>query len=465
MRSFSYLSIVVALTLGLTLSLDLLQRRVEDRRKETIVFASMWAIGEPMQQAYAEVFRRFEAKYPKYRVRPRWDGRWVVPAIRPRLLTRSDPPDIVNSSQSSLRILVAEGYAERLDGWLEQAPHPDTPGKSLRQAFTPKLLRRAIERPHPGKTPRFEPGVYVLPGGLWLHLVFYNQHHYRRLGLRIPRTWAELLSNCSRLAAAGITPFTANGYAYAEYWPEVMLPLTLGYRALFRSISQGTPRFDKDPRYRAIFAVLRKLHQPAWFSPGWRGAPWPSAQRSWARGAATHMINGSWLLREMLTYRIDWQKLKVGAFAVPALQPPPPTQPNTRPRPRAIFAEIAGYTLLKDSRRKDAAKQLLRFLSRSDSATYLAERAVEIPAVSSADYPAPLRELKAELEGVEFLYTESTQTRTPKWNKFVFHELFRPFLMAASEDASDYLSLDVFLTKLQRMSERYRQAGGEASID
>ena len=103
MRLYTVLWVVVAAVFCLTLVLDVTQQKTVYEDKIVIAFASMWAPGEPMMKGYEELFRRFEQEHPEYKVEPRWDGRWVLAALRPRLLTGTNIPDIVNTERVSPR--------------------------------------------------------------------------------------------------------------------------------------------------------------------------------------------------------------------------------------------------------------------------------------------------------------------------------------------------------------------------
>lgn len=453
MRGFSLLCAAALSALGLTFALDLYQHRIERPGKTAVVFASMWAPGEPMQQAYERLFRRFEREYPQYYVAARWDGRWVLPAIRPRLLTRSEIPDLINTDRASLQILVDEGYLEPLDALLDALPHPDERGKRLREAFDPRLLARCAFGSKPGARRRASRATYLIPAGVWLHLVFYNRLHYQRLGLEVPRTWPELLRNAERLQAAGIAPFTADEYGYAEQWPEALLPQAVGEDALRASVQGSTGlRFDRDARYRAVFVAIRELHRPGFFSKGWTGSQWPASQRAWIQGRATHLINGSWILRETQSYKPDPEVVQVGAFPVPRLVGRA-FEGQGRTTKSAVYAEIPGYALLRGSHDRAGALQLMRFLSRRDSAEQLARVAHEIPAVRGARFPPTLVDLERHLQSVELLLTGGTRVYAPTWHKFVLRELFTPFFTRESAEHPEFITVDRFLGELQRRTE------------
>lgn len=463
MNRFVALCLLVGFVFGVTLALDVYQRKIEHPGKETIIFASMWAPGEPTQIGYDKLFRQFEAEFPQYRVEPRYDGRYVLPAIRPRLLTGSDIPDILNTDFVSLKIIVEEGYADTLDAVLQGTPHPDDPSKKLAGAYLPKILERCrYEQVEGGK---FEGGTYLAPTGVWSDFIFYNRVHYEALNLPVPRTWTQLVDNCTKLKAAGYVPFAADKDDYSEFWPGLMMNRALPQETLKQTILTGKPRFDADPRYRAVFQGIRDLHQPGWYMEGWRGSPWPAAQRRWAKGEATHMICGTYLIKEILEYKPDAEVFRAGCFPVPSIDT---ILDDDAPLPRGdatgVTAAIAGHALLKGGRCREGAVKLLGFLARRESAAVIAEYGKEIPPVIGTEFPKELKDIREDFAKAERIFDTGYYVYAPKWAKFVWKDLWISFFLNESPDQSGYMTVDEFLKTLQEKTEAYVAAGGEAGI-
>ncbi|MCW8130779.1 MAG: carbohydrate ABC transporter substrate-binding protein [Planctomycetota bacterium] len=467
MRGFPLLCLGVGVAFLLTLSLDVFQRNLAHPGRETIIFASMWAPGEPMQDAYARLFEAFEKEYPRYRVEPRWDGRWVLPAIRPRLLTGSDVPDVLGTDRESLRILAQEGFLEPLDAELDALPHPDDAGRKLREAFVPSLLERCTLEPPPEAAAKMRKGTYLLPSGTWTTFIFYNRAHYERFKLPIPKTWSQFLDNCRLLDEAGIAPFAADRDVYAGLWSDALLRRAVPEETLQATVegAPGAPRFDMDPRYRAAFQAIRDLHRPGWHIEGWRGSQWPAAQRLWVGGKATHLICGSWIIRETLEYKPNANVFRIGGFLCPALDT---VDSDGRPLPlgdpSAVDASLSGHALLKGGRHREGALELLRFLARRSSGEMLAKIGKEIPTIAGAPFPSELEEIRADLQAAKTIYKGGANTYAPKWAKFVWNDLYQQFFMHADERDPRYLSVEAFLKKLQQSTDAYRAQGGEAGI-
>lgn len=62
----------------------------------------------------------------------------------------------------------------------------------------------------------YEDALYGAPYRVSISVILYNKEIYSDLGLSVPSTMDELLSNCKAIQAAGIQPFT---FANSEQWP------------------------------------------------------------------------------------------------------------------------------------------------------------------------------------------------------------------------------------------------------
>lgn len=476
MRLFTALCLSVAVAFGLTLTLDVAQRKTGHKDKEVIVFASMWAPGEPMMEAYEKLFKRFETEHPRYKVEPRWDGRWVQAALRPRLLTGTNIPDILNTDRDALMIIVKGGYVAPFDALIDEVPYPDDigpagPDKRLRDAFLPKILERCHYDALPGA--KHEPGVYILPAGVWSGFIFFNRLHYEALGLEIPRTWSQFLANCRAIKenAGGklkgnVTPITADMNEYAPFWSLFLLNRTVGEEVLRTTVEGRGPRFDEDPRYRAVFQAIRDIHADGFFMPGWRSSKWPDAQRAWTQGRSTHMICGSYLIRETLAYNPDPKVFKLGAFPVPMLDGIEwgKMKPQALGDPTGITATIAGHALMKAAPNREGAIKLLAFLARKESAAVLSTVGKEIPPVVGAPFPEELKEIQDFFQTAKTVYKTGFHVYAPLWHKAHWKDQYRAFFMGEKPEHSRYVTVDEFLDGLQKRTDAYNKAGGEAGM-
>jgi hypothetical protein len=123
--------------------------------------------------------------------------------------------------------------------------------------------------------------------------------------------------------------------------------------------------------------------------------------------------------------------------------------------------EVPGHALLRDARNREGATALLAFLARRRSAEVLATVGREIPTVVGAHYPPGLEDLRARLEHSSEIFTEDARSYAPKWYRFAFQDLYYRFFMTEDPSARSSLSVDDFMTELQRRTDDYRRRGGE----
>ena len=469
MFRYSVLALLAALLLAVTLGLDVAQQDRASSGKEPIVFASMWSPGEVQQEAYDRLFAEFEREHPRYEVVRRWEGRWVLPAIRPRLLTQSELPDVINDHIDQAGILAYEGHLERLDPLLEVTPHPHDSARTLWDALRPPFRDRGHYEldtilPGGGTRGEGESGTYMLPANVWPILVFYNRVHYRELGLTEPRYWADFLDNCRRLRAAGYRPLTADMNAYNDYWVDPLMTSTLGTETL-RSTLRGTgPRFDRDVRYRAVFQAIRDLHEPGWFTPGWNaGGSLPPFEEV-ANGRASQVITAIWIHREMARLASDPSRIDIRGFPVPLLGPaylPGIERQDDRRRPVA-HSQAAGYGLLRGRESREGSLALLRFLSRRDSSERFADETSDIPTVAETSWWEHLDYMRPRLASSWDLRAEGIRRYAPRWYKLVFEELYSNFFRINDSSDASFMTVDEFLSRLHRGTRRYLDAGGES---
>ncbi len=172
--------------------------------------ANMVLTFERLHPAYrVGLFEDFERRHPDYKVLPRWDGRWVLSANRPRFLTGSDVPDLITGASSELRILMRENLALPLDRALPQAAKESwrqlgvlkgenaynarTEFSDREPSFESQIYDWALERSKYQVTeedvrdsgnpfPVGERVLYFLPRQVHTFIVFYNKAHFRLIG-------------------------------------------------------------------------------------------------------------------------------------------------------------------------------------------------------------------------------------------------------------------------------------------
>ena len=91
--------------------------------------------------------------------------------------------------------------------------------------------------------------VYGAPwGGFMAGAVLYNSPVYTKLGLQVPKTWAEFMANNAKIKAAGVAPVIQT---YGETWTSQLFVL-----GDFHNVAAAEPDFaDKYTKNKAKYAT------------------------------------------------------------------------------------------------------------------------------------------------------------------------------------------------------------------
>lgn len=197
--------------------------------------------------------------------------------------------------------------------------------------------------------------VYGIPistvmGGGW----FYNKKVYAQLGLKVPRTWAELLANCERIKAAGKVAVIGS---YKDDWTSQLILL-----ADYYNVQAQKPNFAVDyTAHKASFAntpiALRgfektqEIFKKGYMNKDALATTYDVAQRM--------LLDGTGAMYPMLTFAvpnmqaIDAEKIMdIGFFAQPG--------DKAKPNGLTIWMPAAIY-LNKNSKNVEAEKKWAAF--------------------------------------------------------------------------------------------------------
>jgi raffinose/stachyose/melibiose transport system substrate-binding protein len=137
--------------------------------------------------------------------------------------------------------------------------------------------------------------LYAWPMSLGPHGVAYNVDLFKQLGLKIPTTFAEFVSMCPKIAAAGKIPI-ANGFAgsnvtgivmYQMFTAEFVYALDKQWDA--ERIAKKTT-FQTSPLWRRAFQAVLDLKNAGCFGSAPQGVTIPAAAQQFARGDAAMSI-------------------------------------------------------------------------------------------------------------------------------------------------------------------------------
>ena len=208
-------------------------------------------------------------------------------------------PDVLKTrSYGGLQVFTDSGYLLPLDGLL-----PELDG------FYDHLLAGAMSVT--------DGLIYGVPAISQTVFIYYNTDIYAELGLSIPRTWGEFLSNLEATRDAGFVPL-ANGSL--EGWTlEIMLgaigPTFYGGNQFFDRVMVGDTTFE-DPIF---IAAVDRLNELTPFMPNqFYGVSYTDMQISFANGISAHFVGGSFEAANFLSLNPD---INFDIFAAPGDSP------------------------------------------------------------------------------------------------------------------------------------------------
>ena len=149
--------------------------------------------------------------------------------------------------------------------------------------------------------------------------VFYNRKVYDKLGLQVPKTWAEFMANNAKLKAAGTTPVIQT---YGDTWTSQILVL-----ADFHNVAAAEPDFvqrytNNQAKYATDAAAikgferLQQVHEAGYLNKDFGAAKLDNGLRDVATGKGAHYPMLTLLVGQMVA-DVPSSAKGVGFFALP----------------------------------------------------------------------------------------------------------------------------------------------------
>lgn len=204
--------------------------------------------------------------------------------------------------------------------------------------------------------------VYGAPwGGFMAGGILYNRKVYERLGLQVPKTWADFMANNARIKAAGVAPVIQ---AYGETWTSQLFVL-----GDFHNVAAADPSFAADytankakyattPAARAGFEHLQQVHDQGFLNKDYASAKLPDALRELASGRGAQWPILTSVVSELATDE-PAQVNDVGLFAIPGADAASNGLTLWSPAGLYIPKSVTGAKL-------DAAKKFTAFVASPD---------------------------------------------------------------------------------------------------
>jgi raffinose/stachyose/melibiose transport system substrate-binding protein len=176
-------------------------------------------------------------------------------------------------------------------------------------------------------TSRFDPGAYsgmVIDGKTYMvpwsgdvtNVFWYNEAIFTANNLTPPTTWAEFMTLCQTLKAAGITPLIDGN---KDKWPVGSIASHLAERAVGNDAYVAAIMGDQpmnSPEMVTAFGYLQELADNGYINESVNALPDDQATAQFLLGDAAMIGIGSWLVSDQISQAPD---LKLGYFNMPQI--------------------------------------------------------------------------------------------------------------------------------------------------
>ncbi len=236
---------------------------------------------------------------------------------------------------ASLRDFAAKGWIQDLSElWQEQG---------WQDSFTPAAKDAAS----------FDAGQYGLPLYYYHWGIYYRISVFKKLGLKPPGTWKEMIRVSQKLKESGVTPFTMGN---KNHWPAAgwfdYLNLRINGLNYHRRLLQGCIPFT-DSGVEEIFNTWQRMLQAGFVIPDSGELDWRAALPYLYHGKAAMILMGNFFLNSVPEKILD----DIGFFPFPEINPDIPLYENA-PTDVLLMASTA--------KNRAEAETFLRFMARPD---------------------------------------------------------------------------------------------------
>ncbi|MDR1539106.1 MAG: extracellular solute-binding protein [Clostridiales bacterium] len=163
-------------------------------------------------------------------------------------------------------------------------------------------------------------GVYAVPHGQTLAVMFYNTRLFSENGVPVPKSFDELKAACETFLAAGVTPISVtvkDAWIAGQFLQQLVNGV--GGISLFNGTVDGSLRWD-DPRYIAAGENLLELVNLGAFPDGYLGMTNDEGRDVFAQEKAAMYYMDSWDMG-MLSGEDAPVSANIGVFNIPADDP------------------------------------------------------------------------------------------------------------------------------------------------
>lgn len=161
----------------------------------------------------------------------------------------------------------------------------------------------------------YKGSLYGVPMEQDLMGVYYNRDLFKKLGLEVPKTYAEFQAVAAKVKEAGYVPIA---FGNRDRWPatntlSLILGLTAG-RDAEEKVLFGDGSWN-DPAFKKAAETIADWAKEGYFPRGFNGIGYDEANALFLGGRAAMTVTGSWVLQDMAR----GAKFDLGVFMLPPI--------------------------------------------------------------------------------------------------------------------------------------------------
>ncbi|MGD9928267.1 MAG: ABC transporter substrate-binding protein, partial [Sphaerochaeta sp.] len=295
-------------------------------------------------------------------------------------------PDVFQGrAYGGLATFADSGFLEPLEQWMPE-------------------LKNYSETALLGATSPTDGKIYGSPAVSQTVFMYYNKDIYEELGLSIPKTWAQLISNFEAAKKAGYIPL-GNG-AKDGWCLETMLggmgPGWYGGTDFYNAVVKGEKNF-LDPAFIRMVEEMKALSK--YLPDMYMGISYEDMRSNFFNEMSPHLIAGSY---EAAYFNAQNPDLNWGVFAVPG-------QRESDPAYVSVYADM-NFAMNANSKNKDAAVKFLKFLSSKefgDAMVSELKMVSSVPGVDATSEPFIARVLELQEHATPYLFLVGFRYQQP----------------------------------------------------
>ena len=334
-------------------------------------------------------------------------GRDVLTSVKSDILV-GNAPDIIDNDASELVAALLSDQEVLLeplnDVYTRSAYGEDTPIKdNMNGAYT--LYTE-------NGNDYIVPFIYITSG------FFYDKTMFSELELDAPTTWDEFLTVCDSIEASGIPALAADGNIsfYNCYYFQALCQRILGSGKFLEAALDETGELWDNPGFLQAAQMVSEISAASknYFQDGYAGSAYPAAQSDWAMGGAGMIYCGTWIPLETASLTED--DFEFGFF-------PFPTVVGGIGALNDIEAQLMSFSVPRDAKNKEAAKDFIAFCSSKAAADRLVELSDNMAARTDAIYPDALIDVKPTVDNATAYHKnfDGAMSAAPEWWANVFY--------------------------------------------